>query len=404
MKISNLRVERKEGFSYLIVDVKCQFTNNNKLWISVPSEYEGWFSNDTYDSFLVAALYPSMFYNEPIEIDGNVSPRLLFNVRNYVQHAIRAYRKEMCFVNISVNETKCAKQSASHVATGFSGGIDAFSTIIDRYENELDTSRRIDTFMCFNVGSHGGGRKEAREKFNNRFELAKGYPEELNIPYIKVDSNLFGFYKNNWEYYAGTLTRCFAILAFQRAIKYYYLSGEFSYREYMDNVFNRSLCNIDEMTELYMLSLLSTEVTEIILEGGQYNRMERTIKVADYAPARRYLNVCVDHWGDNVKAENCSHCFKCTRTMKALDVIGKLDDFAAVFDVQWYRTNKKKLWLKYMAGDEDNDPFKKGIIEYAKATGFDLPTKIETKIYTIGRLIYHPFWKMKKYLEDKIKQ
>ena len=399
MKISNLRIEKKAGFSYLMVDVQCQFTNKDKLWLSVPSEYEDWFSNDTYDSFLVAALYPSMFYNEPIEIDGSVSPRLLFNVRNYVQCAIKAYRDEMHIVDIKVKNTGLAKQSGLHVATGFSGGIDAFSTIIDRFVNEQDASHRIDTFMCFNVGSHGGGRKEAREKFNSRYELSKGYPEELNIPYIKVDSNLFDFYIDNWEYYAGTLTRCFAILAFQRAIRYYYLSGEFSYKEHMDNTFNRELCNIDEMTELYMLSLLSTEAIEIILEGGQYNRMERTIKVANYAPARKYLNVCVDHWGDNIKAENCSHCFKCTRTMKALDVIGKLDDFAEVFDVQWYRTHKKKLWLRYMAGDEDSDPFKKGIIDYAIATGFDLPSKFEAKLYSIGRVIYHPIWKIKKMIK-----
>lgn len=401
MKISNLRVERKDNQSYLTVDVQCAFSNNHALWLSVPSEYENWLTTDVYDAFLVSTLYPAMYYNESIEIEGKVSPRILFNVNNYVQHAIKAYREEMHMVNVQVAGTAIADQSGKHVASGFSGGIDAFSTIIDRLVNEKEDARRIDTLMCFNVGSHGGGRKGAREKFNARYELAKGYPDEMNIPFVKVDSNLYDFYKDEWEYFAGTLTRCFAILAFQRAVKYYYLSGEFSYREHMDNYFNRQLCNIDEMTELYMLSLLSTERTEIILEGGQYNRMERTIKVANYRPAYKYLNVCVDHWGDNVRAENCSRCFKCVRTMKALDVIGRLDEFAAVFDVEWYKANKKKLWLRYLAGDEDTDPFKQGIIDYARVTNYQLPSKWGVMLYEMGRNIYHPFWKLKKVILAK---
>lgn len=65
MKISNLRIEKKDGFSYLTVDINTKFTppTSNKLWFSVPSEYEDWLTDDVYDAFLVAALYPAMYYN-----------------------------------------------------------------------------------------------------------------------------------------------------------------------------------------------------------------------------------------------------------------------------------------------------------------------------------------------------
>ena len=408
MKISNLRIVRKDNFSYLTVDVNCSFSNNHELWLSVPCEYENWFSTDVYDAFLVSAIYPAMYYNEPIEIEGNVSPRLLFNVKNYVRYAIKAYRDDMHFVDISVAGTAIAKQANEHVATGFAGGIDSFTTIIDRLEEEKNPTRQLDTFMCFNVGSHGGGKSGARELFKNRYELLKGFPEEKNIPYIKVDSNLYDFYKNEWEYYAGTFTRCFAILAFQRAVRYYYLSGEFSYREHMDNHFDKQLCNIDEMTELYMLSLLSTERTEIILEGAQYTRMEKTVKVANYEPSYSYLNVC-NKDGDmdvitDVSASNCSrYCLKCIRTIKALDCIGKLDNYKEVFDLSYYYANRKKLWLQYVATEyQDYDPFKKEIIEYAKLHNYAyLPSPLYVYFYKRMRNIYHIIWLCMKKLRIK---
>ena len=64
MKISNLRIERRDGHSYLTVDISTQFTlpQYNKLWFSVPSKYEDWLTDDVYDAFLVAVLYPAMYY------------------------------------------------------------------------------------------------------------------------------------------------------------------------------------------------------------------------------------------------------------------------------------------------------------------------------------------------------
>ena len=403
MKLSNLRIEKKAGQSYLTVDVQCEFTENHELWISIPSQYEGWLSDDVYDAFLLASLYPAMYYNEDIEIQGKVSPRLMFNVRNYIRNAIVAYREEMHMINVRTLGTAIPIQKEKHIATGFSGGVDSFTTIIDRLENEEDESRRIDTFIFHNIGSHGGGKKGARELFHNRYDLLKDFPIEKGLPFVKMDSNLYDFWRDEWEYYARSIADGFACLSIQRGLHYYYLSGEFSYLQHMDMHFDKMTCNIDEMTELYIYNLMSTERMEIILEGAQYTRIEKVKKVAEYEPAYRYLNVCVK-WGfEKENAENCSRCLKCARTLKELDVIGKLDRFNRVFDVEWYKRNKKKLWIRYLAGQDDWDPCKKVLLDYAKKSGYPFPPKIEvmlyaigSKIYDIGRKIYHPIWKLKK--------
>lgn len=390
MKLSNLRLEStNDGWMRMVVDVDCSFTKNRYLWVAVPNEYSEWLACDVYDCFLVAALYPAMYYNEDIVVDGFVSPRLLYNVKNYIQHAIYAYRpSNMHFVDVLVGGTKVATQNQKRVATGFSAGVDAFCTVIDRYENEENEERRIDTFAFFNVGSHGGGREGSREKFINRYNLVKGFTEEKQIPFYLLDSNLYDFYQDSWEYDAGTLTRGFGCLACQRVIRYYYLSGEFSYREHMEDHFNRYECNIDEMTELYLPYLLSTENMEIIFEGGQYSRMQKIKKVSAYAPSYKYLNVCVDPWISTTKAENCSHCFKCVRTMKSLDVLGVLDLYKDVFDIEWYKKNRKKIWRQYVLYAEKWDPLRAGLIQYAKQVNYPyFPSKVGAFFCLIPEII-----------------
>lgn len=397
MKLSNLRIERqKDDWSRLVVDVEAGWTTNSQLWVATPVEYESYLTSDVYDSFLVAAIWPAMVYNENIEIDGEVSPRLFYNIQNYVQHAIKAFRLDTSFVDVKVKGVKVAEQIGCHVATGFSAGIDAFATVIDRYVDEVDCTKRIDTFAFFNVGSHGGGRKEAREIFDNRYDLIKGYPSSEGLPFIKLDSNLYDFYEDHWEYFAGCFTRAFGCLAFQRQVKYYYCSGEYSYYEHMTNLYDISKSNMDEMAELYIWNLLSTERMELILEGAQYSRMEKTIKVAAYEPARQYLNVCINHWGDSTVAENCSHCLKCTRTMLSLDIIGKLDCFSDLFDVEWFRKNRKKLWIKDL-----KNPHRKDFVKYAKIYNYELMSDGLCKCYQFVQRLYHPIWKILKVLRIK---
>ena len=100
MKVKNIRIgtcpqtpvlEGDEGEVALIADVESEKFNIDTIWFSVPRKYESWLTNDRYDGFLVALLYPAMAYGEDIEIDGTVSDRLYHNVKEYVIHILLAY-------------------------------------------------------------------------------------------------------------------------------------------------------------------------------------------------------------------------------------------------------------------------------------------------------------------------
>lgn len=383
MKIYNLRIERKEGMSYLICNMEAKFTDVKTVWYSVHQEYEDWLNTDVYDSFLIAALYPAMFYKEDIIIEGNVSERLLFNVKNYVQDIIRAFHPEFRKANVKVQGFSNPQQIAKNVGTGFSAGVDSFSTIYDHLERETDENYKISSLFFFNVGSHGGGGEIARQRFLKRFNYLKSFPESKGLPYIGVDSNLFDFYLKPWEYQAGAFLRASAILLFQRKVSKYFASGSNSYWELMYFPFSKRT-EYMEVTfyDVYVNTLLSTECTEIIDDGNQYSRTQKTELIADYPPAHQYLNVCVDHADDYLSAQNCSICSKCLRTLITLESLNKLEAFSKVFDIEKY----KKISYKYKCECRllyDTDEYAKDNVDFAIAHGNPIPSYAEARLYLL---------------------
>lgn len=382
MRISNIQKEYKDGFAYLTVDVKAEYTQKNKLWFSVPQEFESFLTDDVYDAFLVAAIYPAMYYNEPIEIDGNVSPRLFFNVTHYIQNVVKSYRPEMHYVSVTAKGFGTPRKVEGGVGTGFSAGVDSFTTFVNHFVKEENPDFKISALFFFNVGSHGGGGEKARKKYIERYNLLKDFPKQVGLPYIPLDSNLFDFYLDYWEYDAGLFCRASAILVFQRKISKYYLSSDYSYKEIMYNAFNPYVSSLSGITETFMNPMLSTESLDIITDGAQYTRTEKTELIVDYPPVREFLNVCVDHWNNQETAKNCGVCGKCLRTLVALESLGKLELFRKVFDIELYK--KKAYWYKcFLSVNRNKSIYNRDNYDFAKLHGIRMPSLIEAHVRLI---------------------
>lgn len=379
MRISNLRIERVEGWSRLVVDIKAKYTHADKLWYAVPSEYERWLSDDVYDAFLISALYPAMYYDEPIEIDGCVSKELYYNIVTQVQDIAQAYRSYLNKIKIVVAGYAQARQDSQFVGTGFSAGVDSFCTFYNHYENELLTENRISAFFFFNVGSHGGGGESAHRVFEARYELLKPFPASIGLPYVKLDSNLFDFYLKHWEYDAGIFCRAAAILTLQRAFNRYYLSSAHSYSEWMRGPFDAENLDLASVAEGFLNPLLCTEKMHICLDGAQYLRSQKLEMIAEKDYSRKFLNVCVQQWREGYSARNCSCCSKCLRTLFALEAMGVLDQYSNVFDVEKYKkiSFKYKCELILRAG---LDQYATDNVNFARAHGLKLPSRLEAII------------------------
>lgn len=374
MIIKNLRVEEKKDSFKILVEVESE-TLKKELWFSVPLEYKEYICTTQYDGFLVGLLYPAMVAGEDIKIEGKVSSKLLFNINNYVIPLLCSFSPKAQNIKVISTEKSYEDFNGNGVGTGFSGGVDSFSTIYDHYELEKDPVYKINSFLFLNVGSHGCGEEEVvYSKFMKRYNYLKKFPEELGLAFIPLNSNLYEFHP--WGHQLTcSLTLTSGILMLQKKYNKYYCSSlGWSYLEILE-YYKDDLGKDIAIFDPILLPLLSTESLELIADGTQYTRVEKVKNIVNYEPVYRYLNVCVS--GEDTH-ENCSICSKCCRTLMALDSIGKIEEFTKLFNIEKYRKKAQKKYVALQVLEKEKNAFARDNVELAKLNNKKLPTKVES--------------------------
>lgn len=384
IKLSNLRLEQDVAFKYgkpqarIVCDIEADFTDVKQLWFSVDNEYGGWLTDDVYDAFLVAMLYPAMYYGEDVEVCGNVTKRLYHNIVHYAEGVVLAYDTTFHTVKINVQGfSNARKADMLRVGTGFSGGIDSFSTLEDNFFNTDDPDYKIDTLFFFHVGQYGNVKKPVTwQRANNRFSITRDFAKEINVDALMMNTNLFDIYLPHWEYDAGVICRISSVLVFQKTLKRYYISNAVTYSDYAKNDYTKSSGGtLSEMSDPIIMPLLSPDGLDMVWDGAQHTRTEKTANIVNNPLAQKHLNVCVNSSDGHIDATNCSVCPKCLRTLMALESAGALQKFSGVFDLrQWKKHSfryKCEQVLKYK-----KDVFAQDNVDFAKKNGKRLPGKL----------------------------
>jgi len=332
------------------------------LWYAVDKRYEQYVTTEKMDGFVVGLLILAMKHKEDIEIDGAISERLYHNLSNCYMHILREVIPSLHIINILPKSLDGGKSyhCMDGVGTGFSGGIDSFCTIFDYLVNNKLADYRITHLLLNNVGSHGEwDASAARNLFNQRNDILKSFAKEMGLEFIKVDSNLSEFLQSNFPLSHSTRNLS-SVLLFQKLFSKYYYSGGLRYRDCFIGPSN-DIGYTDPAT----VHLHSTETLECISVGCQYSRVEKTMKVSELESSYRWLNVC---WVPDARGANCSVCPKCCRTLLSLEILGKLEKYSNVFDLNKYR-EVRNGYVRHILRNR-NAPFHREIIEYAKKVGF----------------------------------
>lgn len=274
MKISNLRKEVREGKTYLTCDVECGFSLEKSLWFSVDNSYSDWLTDDVYDTFLVEAVWPAMCWGEDIVIDGCVSKILYFHITSYLLKVLKDFRPHYRMPKIEVAGFKDAEKSGKNVVgTGFTGGIDSFTSVYDRFVKAPTDELQLNTLFFFNIGQNGfKSDPYTKQRAEARFNFSKSFADEIGLPIVYVDSNMFDIYKPHWEYDAGPLCRAAAILCFQRVCSVYYISASYHYQQLKDF---EAFHTFDSESDSFIYYWLSTPATKMILDGGSIPGLKR---------------------------------------------------------------------------------------------------------------------------------
>lgn len=349
------------------------------LYFEVAANNGDMLADDSYDAFVLVPLYLAMYHKQDLHINGNISKKLYQNVKWYIQKILCDFSDTLSRVNFIVDGFTSPKPKGNLIGTGISCGVDSLSTIYDHFIKETDPDYKINSLFFFNCGTHGDYEDPFTQKlFMERYKRNVKAADEMGLTVHRVNTNLHAFTHKIGEQKLGYFAIYSCIFSLQNAIFRYYTSGNYSYSEIKS--FSSLSHNKDmaEFSESYLVPLVQTENLELIIDGCQYRRVDKFKHIADWEIAQKHLNICIRHLPD---ASNCGNCAKCRPALLTLEILGKLDKFSRVFDIEQYTKNsfnyKIQCLLNYNKFDFDTEA-----VDFARENNFPMP--IKTGAYVLG--------------------
>ena len=202
--------------------------------------------------------------------------------------------------------------------------------------------------------------KTPRTLFRDKLVQVRKFAKEENLEVIPIDTNLSEILQMNFQS-THTLRNLSCILTLQKLFKNYYYASPHRFDKY-------SLNSIDTGDyDLLNTNMLSTESVSFFSSSANLSRIERTELITNFPKTYTYLDVCTNSRkaGDFI---NCSKCDKCLRTALTLDLMGKLNLYEKVFDLEVYHRYKQDYIGRLIAGKK-KDEFAKELYEFMKVSG-----------------------------------
>lgn len=348
------RAERAEEGSIRVI---AAVQGGAPLWFSVAEEY-GDLLSDRSDHVAVGLLLPAMRYGRDLHVGGTVTAAMLHRLNHEVQSLVREVHPTYSRVNITADDTAPSLPRAHGVATGFSGGIDSFAVLSEyALASGVPDELRITHLLSNNVGSHGAGGKDL---WRARYQALLPVANELQLPFIMVDSNLDDHYPRTGFFETVTFRNAAVAHLLAGGIgRLHYASGE-SYRS-VQIPSDGDIGTVDTMS----LPLLSTLGLTLDSANSDMSRVEKTLALVGN-PFARYLDICID--ADPGQNRNCSRCWKCMRAMFTLEAAGVLDDFTPMpFRRETYEQERPAFLAHLLADDRPNF---RDVVDYAEEQGW----------------------------------
>lgn len=323
-------ISKEDGFAILN---NVAYINEQKsiIWFKVEDKFGEYLCTERGDAYLIASLHYAMANHHDIKLDVPISEVLLFNIKTYLIPALIENNPKLYCPNISCEIVAEPLPNAGAVGTGISCGVDSLHVLAN---HTMSTFKSMNvTHLTFNnVGSHGEGER-AKQLFKDRIERPRAFANEYGFEFVMSDSNLMDVIEQN-HFKTHTYSSMFPVFCLQKLYStYFYASSGYKFNEFsLDEHSPQRSCG---SYELLSLPLYTNGTLRVYSEGMGKGRLEKLQTVVKYKPSFKYLNVCLE------EGDNCSKCEKCVRTLLGLEVLNVLDDYQDVFDISYYKQNRK---------------------------------------------------------------
>ncbi len=352
---------------------------NCGLWFAVPSEYKDYLCTERADAFVVAMLWYAMITGSDIETVAPISEQMSFSIQNFLIPALCRSDNGYKRIKIIGPTSNVRLSNENAVGTGMSCGIDSIYTLQKYTEDGIPNRYRLTHLTYYNMGAiFHPNRSEKKEytlkefyETTDRMSLEKSknarqVAELSHLPLIYVSSNLDKDYYRGAYGHTAVYRNCAMTLALQKLFSTYLCSSG-GWPDYFD----LTLTEGSEHYESLLCNCFSTESLTFLL-SDYVTRAEKTEAIADNPIASKFLDVCFCF-------NNCGKCSKCIRTLVTLDILGKVDQFGTIFNIEEFKKHRDEAYfiiLKTKDGDskDDNAVFAKDLFRIATERGI-IPTK-----------------------------
>lgn len=328
------------------------------LTYELPEEHASLVAEDRLDAAAVALLLPAMLAGRDLVVQGTMSELLLHNLNVRYQVLMNILDPRLQRIEVTAEKVTTDASRAKGVAAGFSAGVDAFCTVADYALGDCPPSLRLTHLLFNDIGSHGRG-ASAKRRFETRLSHVRPVAEAIGLPLVTVRSNLDAFYDGITFIRSHSPRNASVALLLQQGIgRFYYSSGQC----YSDVAVAEGL--VVGRNDVLTLPLLSTERLDVRQVGSEYQRAEKAARIADVPASWTGLDVCVSTPKGALR--NCSRCWKCMGTQFTFEMLGVLDRYAPVFDLDIYRANRARFIRRLVAS---KDTLEREALDIAVANG-----------------------------------
>jgi hypothetical protein len=341
---------------------------------------------------LVALIYPAMLSGRDLVIEADISQCLWHAAQGDLQGLLRASDARLKKIRVVAGLAPLPERRATGVGTGFSAGIDSFTTLSLYSGNNTPESLRLTDLTVHNVGAFGRG-KLVDETFSNACKRAENFGRAMGLGSVFINSNIGDvFMVSNPPSKRFQSTHSFrnaaAAHVLHDSIGCFPYSSTYPFVGIGVTQLAQSLGKDTAHIDPILLPMLSSERMRLVSAGAALSRGEKTRLVSEDDVVAKHLDVCVDPAGRLKHGKiNCSRCWKCERTMATLEAIGALDRFGAVFDIEHYQADRKNILKRLTKKAERGSDIDMEVVEMLKASGHSVPWRIPEPLMQFRALV-----------------
>lgn len=387
IRIGKPRIEIRDNEHFLLCSIEDGFRNKKyDIWYSVSSEYGKYLCEDRADAFLSIAFCVAIKTGQDISIDAPVSARFLHSLNNTMQPIFcKLYNVEKT-IKITAVQTPVDILHGKAVGCGCSLGADSLASLYRHMGPETELGYKVTHLALFNSCQFGNqDQSETTRAFRKGIKKIEPFAKEVGLPIVAINTNLNEFFKesgltNTHRFINSTLS---CPLALQKLFGKYIFASSYSIEQFEFSLIDQSHC------ESAYVPLFSTESMEIVLANPMMKRIDKTIYISRNKLTTKYLDVCladqmafsgrhIDKWLKTKKKLNCGWCDKCLRTLLTLEIIGKIDDYAEIFELEQYYKHRNE-YIEKVVILRDNNLFFQEIYDLMKIYNFKIPNTVLAK-------------------------